>query len=69
MSRVFASGPRDWSSIPGQVIPKTKQTNKKKKKEKKKKGTLLNTQHYKLEIKDKVEQSKEWSSTLPYTFM
>ena len=28
---------------------------------------LLNTQHYKLRIKGKVAQSKEWSSTLPYT--
>ena len=28
---------------------------------------LLNTLHYKVKIKDKVEQSKEWSSTLPYT--
>ena len=29
--------------------------------------SLLNTQHYKVRIKDKVEQSKEKSSTLPYT--
>ena len=29
--------------------------------------TLLNTQHYKVRIKSKVEQSKEWSSALPYT--
>ena len=28
---------------------------------------LLNTQHYKVEIKGKIEQSKEWSSTLSYT--
>ena len=28
---------------------------------------LLNTQHYKEMIKGKVEQSKEWSSALPYT--
>ena len=28
---------------------------------------LLNTQHYKVEIKGKVEQSGEWSSALPYT--
>ena len=27
----------------------------------------LNTQHYKVRIKDKVEQFREWSSTLPYT--
>ena len=30
-------------------------------------AALLNTQHYKVMIKSKVEQSKEWSSALPYT--
>ena len=44
---------------------------KKKKKKKKKKmildGALLNTQHYKVRIKGKVEQFKERSSTLPYS--
>ena len=42
----------------------------KKKKKKKKKvvdATLLNTQHYKVRIKGKVEQSMERSSALPYT--
>ena len=28
---------------------------------------LLSTQHYKVRIKDKVEQSREWSSALLYT--
>ena len=28
---------------------------------------LLNTQHDKVRIKGKVEQSREWSSALPYT--
>ena len=28
---------------------------------------LLNTQHYKVRIKGKVEQSREWTSALPYT--
>ena len=40
----------------------------KKKKKKKKKvfdSALLNTQHYKVRIKGKVEQSREWSSALP----
>ena len=32
-------------------------------------AALLNTQHYKVRIKGKVEESREWSSTLPYTFM
>ena len=30
-------------------------------------ATLLNTQHYKIRIKGKVEKSREWSSALPYT--
>ena len=30
-------------------------------------AALLNTQHYKVRIKGKVEQSREWSSALPYT--
>ena len=29
-------------------------------------AALLNFQHYKVRIKGKVEQSKEWSSALPY---
>ena len=32
-------------------------------------AALLNTQHYKVRIKGKVEQFREWSSTLPYTLM
>ena len=59
--RVFANGPGDLGSIPGRVIPKTLKmeldTN------------LLNTQHYKVRFKGKVEQSREWSSALPYTLV
>ena len=51
MSRVFANGPEDWGSIPGRVIPKTKKMVLD--------DTLLSTQHYKLRIKGKVEQSWE----------
>ena len=29
-------------------------------------AALLNTQHYKVRIKGKVEQSREWSIALPY---
>ena len=58
MSRVFANGPWDWGSIPAQVIPKTKKMVLD--------SALFNTQHYKLRIKSKVEQSKEWISALPY---
>ena len=32
-------------------------------------AALLSTQHYKVRIKGKVEQSKEWSSALPYTLV
>ena len=61
MSRVFANGLEDRGSIPGQVIPKTQKMILD--------ATLLNTQHYKVMIKGKVEQSREWSSALPYTSM
>ena len=56
MCRVFANGPRDRSSIPGRVIPKTQKMVLD--------ATLLNTQHYKVRIKGKVEQSREWSGAL-----
>ena len=32
-------------------------------------ATLLNTQHYKVKIKGKVEQSGERFSALPYTYV
>ena len=59
MSRVFANGLGDRVSIPDHVIPKTQKMVLD--------ATLLNNQHYKVRIKGKVEQSREWSSTLPYT--
>ena len=59
MSRVFANGPGDPCSIPGRVIPKTQKMVLG--------AALLNTQHYKVRIKGKVEQSKERSSAFPYT--
>ena len=59
--RVFANGPGDLGSIPGRVIPKTLKMELD--------TTLLNTQHYKVRIKGKVEQSWEWSSALPYTLV
>ena len=58
MRRVFANGLGDRGSIPGRVIPKAQ------------KWYLIPpclTQHYKVWIKGKVEQSREWSSALPYT--
>ena len=59
MSRVFANGSGDLGSIPGQVIPKSQKMVLV--------TALLNTQHYKVRIKGKVEQSREWSSALLYT--
>ena len=56
MSRVFANGPEDLGSIPDRVIPKTLKIVLD--------TSLLNTQ---VRIKGKVEQSSEWSGTLPYT--
>ena len=60
MVREFANRPGDWGSIPGLVIPKTKKIEYDD-------AALLNTQHYKVRIKGKVEQSRKWGSTLPYT--
>ena len=57
MVRVLANGAGDWVSIPGRVIPKEVLLD----------VALLNTQLYKVRIKGKVEQSREWSGTLPYT--
>ena len=55
----FANGLGDRGSISGRVIPKTLKMVLD--------ASLLNTQHYKVCIKDKVEQSRERSSALPYT--
>ena len=59
MVRMFANIPGDLGSIPGQVIPKTLKMVLD--------ATLFNTQHYKVKINGKVEQSRERSSALPYT--
>ena len=59
MSSVFTNDPEDRGSIPGGVIPKTHKMVVD--------AALLNTQHYKVRIKGKVEQSREWSSALLYT--
>ena len=61
VGRVFANGPGDYGSIPGQVIPKTQKIVLD--------ASLLNTQHYKVRIKCKVEQSRERSHALPYTLV
>ena len=59
MIRIFGNDPGDRVSVPGRAIPKTQNIVLY--------ATLLNTQHYKVRINDKVEQSRERTSTLPYT--
>ena len=59
--RVFANSPGDLGSIPGRVIPKTQKMVLD--------ASLLNTQHYKVRIKGKVEQSRERNGALPYTLV
>ena len=55
--RVFANGPGDLGSIPGWVIPKTQKMVLD--------ASLLNTQHYKVRIKGKVEPSREGVAPSP----
>ena len=61
MVRVLPNGPGDLGSIPGRVIPTTQKMVHY--------VSLLNTQHYKVQIKGKVEQSWERSSALPCTLV
>ena len=58
MVRVFTNSLEDRGSIPGGVIPKTQIMALN--------SALLNSQHYKVQVKCKVEQSMEWRSALPY---
>ena len=60
-SSVLANDLRDQCSIPGGVILKTQKMIVD--------VAFLNTQYYKVRIKGKVEQPREWSSALPYTSM
>ena len=55
--RVFANGSGDLGSIPGRVIPKTQKMVLD--------ASLLNTQHYKVRIKGKVEPSREGVAPSP----
>ena len=61
MNRVSTSGPGDQGSIPGWVIPKTQKMVLV--------AALLGTQYYKVKIKGKVEQSREWRSALSYSLV
>ena len=58
---VFANGPGDLGSIPGRIIPKTQKMVLD--------AYLLNTQHYKVGIKGKVEQSRGRSNASLYTLV
>ena len=55
--RVFANGPGDLGSISGRVIPKTQKMVLD--------ASLLNTQHYMVRIKGKVEPSREGVAPSP----
>ena len=59
VGKVFTNGLGDLGSIIGHVIPKTLKMLID--------TSLLNTKQYKVWIKGKVEQSRERSSTFPYT--
>ena len=59
--KVFANGARDWSSISARVIPKNQTMVLE--------TSLLNTRHYKVRLKGKVEQSRERSIALPNTLV
>ena len=61
MSTVFANGSRDRGLVLGRVIPKTQKMVLD--------AALLSTQHYKVMIKGEVEQSREWSSAHPYSYL
>ena len=58
---VFANCPGDLGSISDRVIPKTQKMVLD--------AILLNTQHYNVRIKVKLEQPRERSNTLPYTLV
>ena len=58
---MFANGPGDLGSILSRVIPKTPKILLD--------ASLLNTQHYKVRIKGKVEQSREKCGALRYTLV
>ena len=61
MSRVFTCGPKNQGSIPDRIMAKTKKMVLD--------AALFNPQHYNVRVKDKVEQSREWSSALLYTLV
>ena len=61
VGRMFTNSPGDLGSISGRIIPRTLKMLLD--------TSLLNTQLYKVHIKGKVKQSREWSCALPYTLV
>ena len=61
MNRVLANGLEERDSITCRVIPKTQKMELD--------AALFNTHHYKVRTNDKVEQSRERSSALPYNYL
>ena len=59
VGRALANGPGDQSLIPSHFLPKDLKMVLD--------TSLLNTQNYKVRNNSKVEQSREWRSTFPYT--
>ena len=59
--RAFTNGPGDLGTIPGRVIPKSQKMVLD--------ATSLNTQHYKVRIKGKVDQSREYISAFSNTLV
>ena len=59
MRRGFANGLEDHGLITGRIILKTQEMVLD--------VSLINAQHYKVMIKGKVEQSREWNCALTYT--
>ena len=57
---MFANDPRDLGLIPGCAIQNTQNV--------KLDNVLLSTKHYKLRVKDRIKQYREWSRTYPLQF-
>ena len=61
MVREHTNGPEDWGSIPDPVIQKIQKMVLD--------ASLLNTQHYKVQIKGKWSNKKKRSNILSYTWV
>ena len=59
INSMFINGPGGWDSISGRVISKTQKMVLD--------ASLVNTQHFMVRIKGKLEESRETCSAHPYT--